>query len=99
MSAECKIATVFLVLAGLVSRALAADSRQLTLAEAVQLAIHQNRALRIARLNVDESEEKKAIARSGYFPHISNQSSFLHTTSVQNIEIPAGAFGVFSSVG
>jgi len=62
--------------------AAAANARQLTLTEAVQLALHQNRTLKIARLKVEENEQKKASAKASYFPEIKNQSSFLHTTSV-----------------
>ena len=81
------------------SHALAADIRQLTLQEAVQLALRQNRALKIARLKLVENEQKKAAAKSGYFPELKNQSSFLHTTALENIEIPAGAFGLIPNVG
>ncbi|HTU32565.1 MAG TPA: TolC family protein [Candidatus Acidoferrum sp.] len=77
----------------------AADTRELTLTEAVHLAMVQNRALKIARLKVTETEQKKAAAKSGYFPEITNQSSFLHTTAFQNIEIPAGAFGISPGLG
>src|SRR5579863_4447297 len=71
----------------------AADIRRLTLTEAVQLAIGQNRSLKIARLKVVENEQKKAGERSSYFPSITNQSNVLHVTELQNIGIPAGAFG------
>ena len=40
-----------------------------------------------------ENEQKKAGERSAYFPAITNQSNALHITELQNIEIPAGAFG------
>jgi len=72
----------------------AAEVRKITLAEAVDLAIHQNHALKIARLKVAENEQKKAGERSSYFPRITNQSSFLHVTDLENITIPAGALGV-----
>ena len=81
------------------SQALAADARQLTLTEAVQLALGQNRELKIARLKVEEYEQKKASAKASYFPEIKNQSSFLHTTAVENINIPRGAFGPVSNAG
>lgn len=71
----------------------AAEVRHLTLNEAVHLAISQNRALKIARLKVAENEQKKAGQRSDYFPSITNQSNILHVTELQNISIPAGAFG------
>ncbi len=71
----------------------AADTRRLTLTEAVHLAISQNRALRIARLKVTGNEHKKAGEHSAYFPTLSNQTNALHITDLQIIEIPAGTFG------
>jgi len=79
--------------------AFAADSMKLTLSDAVRLALSQNHALKIARLKVRENEQKKAGARSDYFPHIKNESSFLHTTALENLEIPQGAFGVIPNAG
>jgi outer membrane protein TolC len=79
--------------------AFAADSVSLTLPEAVRLALAQNRELKIARLKVQENEQKKLSARASYFPEIKNQSSFVHTTSLENIEIPAGAFGLYPNIG
>ncbi len=79
--------------------AFAADAKKLTLADAVQLALSQNHALKIARLKVAENEQKKAGARADYFPKIKNESNFLHVTSLENIDIPQGAFGVFPSIG
>ena len=80
-------------------QALAADTRRVTLTDAVQLALSQNRALKIARLKVVENEQKKAATKASYFPEIKNQSSFFHTTAVENIGIPSGAFGVFPNAG
>jgi outer membrane protein TolC len=71
----------------------AADMRRLTLTEAVHLALAQNRALKIGRLKVLENEQKKAGERSAYFPTLTNQSNVLHITQLQQIDIPAGAFG------
>jgi outer membrane protein TolC len=71
----------------------AADVRHLTLEEAVRLAISQNRELKIARLKVTESEQKKAGEHSGYFPQLTNQSNALHITALQNVLVPPGAFG------
>jgi outer membrane protein TolC len=72
----------------------AAEVRHLTLTEVVHLAIAQNRGLKIERLKVIENEQKKAGQRSAYFPSLTNQSNILHVTDLQNISIPAGAFGV-----
>ena len=71
----------------------AAETRRLTLTEAVHLAIAKNRSLKIARLKVAENEQKKAGDRSEYFPRITNQSNVRHTTELENITLPAGAFG------
>ena len=72
---------------------------KLKLSEAVRLALDQNRALKIARLKVVESEQKKTAAKSNYFPEIKNQSAAGHTTAEGNIEIPAGAFGEIRNAG
>ena len=80
-------------------QALAAEPRRLTLTEAVQLALSQNRELKIARLKVVENEQKKVGAKSSYFPTIKNESNFLHTTALENIQIPTGAFGQIPNAG
>ena len=74
----------------------AAEPRHLTLTDAVHLAIAQNRALKIARLKVTENDQKKAGEHSAYFPTLTNQSNALHITELQQVGIPAGAFGVVS---
>ena len=76
--------------------ALAGERRRLTLAEAVRLALEQNRSLKIARLKVQENTYKKDAARSAYFPTITNQSNALHISELQALTIPAGAFGTIS---
>jgi len=73
--------------------AAAPETVSLTLPEAVKLALAQNRAIKLARLKVREKEQKKAGAKTDYFPSLKNESSFLHVTSLQNIDIPRGAFG------
>jgi len=70
---------------------LANEARHLTLTEAVQLALQQNRTLKIARFKVQENEHRKEAARSDYLPTITNQSNLLHITELQDISIPAGA--------
>jgi len=77
-----------------VAQQYAADIRHLTLPEAVHLALAQNRVLKIARLKVLENEQKKAGEHSAYFPALTNQSNVLHITELQQIDVPAGAFGV-----
>jgi outer membrane protein TolC len=76
----------------------AADVVRLTLTDAIQLAISQNRVLKIASLKVTEMEHKKAGEHSGYFPTIANQSNALHITDLQVVEIPVGGLGVAAGV-
>jgi outer membrane protein TolC len=71
----------------------------LTLSQAIDLALKQNRSLKLAQLGVADSEHKKEIARSAYFPHIKNESSILHVTELAGVEVPAGAFGVPPATG
>jgi outer membrane protein TolC len=73
--------------------ALTAQVRQITLGEAVRLALAQNRTLKIARLKIQENEQRKQGARSDYFPTITNHSDALHISELQNISIPAGTLG------
>lgn len=72
---------------------------ELTLPQAIDLALKQNRDLKLAQLSVVDSEHKKEIARSDYFPHIKNESAVLHLTELAGVEVPAGAFGNHASTG
>ena len=76
----------------------AAEVKKLTMAEAVQLALKQNRTLKIARLQVQETREKKAGAKSLYFPTLKNESNLLHTSELENIVIPAASFGTIPGI-
>jgi len=71
----------------------------LTLRQAVDLAMQHNRRLRLARLAVEQSKTKQSIAKSNYYPHISNQSTALYITELEGVTIPAGAFGSPSATG
>ncbi len=71
----------------------------LSLQQAIDLALQQNRDIKLAQLGVIDSEHKKEIARSAYFPHIKNESSILHITELAGVEIPAGAFGTHPDTG
>jgi outer membrane protein TolC len=69
-------------------------SRHVTLQEAVQLALKHNHDIRIAGYTVEEKQHAKEVAKSSYFPSIRNDSSFLHLTDTQLIEINPGSLGV-----
>jgi len=68
--------------------------RTISLHEAVEMALHHNHFVRIASLHVEEEQHAKDVARSAYLPVLRNDSTFLHVTDTQNIEIQAGALGV-----
>src|SRR6266850_5935204 len=75
----------------------AAAPRRITLREALDLAAQNNHRVRMARLTVDERQRAKDVARSGYFPVVRTDSSFLHVTDTQLVEIPSGSLGAFGS--
>lgn len=68
--------------------------RQITLQEAVQLALKHNHDIRLAGYTVEETQHMKEIARSAYFPSIRNDSSFEHVTATETVQINAGALGI-----
>jgi outer membrane protein TolC len=70
-----------------------APSRHITLQEAVQLALKHNHNVRIAQYGVDEKQHAKEAAKSSYFPSIRNDSSFMHLTDTQLIQIAPGSLG------
>jgi outer membrane protein TolC len=72
----------------------APSARRITLREAVDLALASNHAVRLAQLSVDEKDRAKDVARSGYFPQVRNETTVVHLTDTQLIEIPAGGLGV-----
>jgi outer membrane protein TolC len=99
----CKTIQLLSVLASLVAGQSAMGQNnapmQLTLSQAIDLALKQNRDIKLAQLAVVDSQHKKEIARSDYFPHIRNQSSVLHITDLAGVNIPAGAFGNHPDTG
>ena len=72
----------------------APPSRHMTLQEAVQLALKHNHDIRIAGYTVEEKRQAKEVAKSSYFPSIRNDSSFMHVTDTQLVQINAGSLGL-----
>ena len=72
----------------------ASPPRHITLQEAVQLALKRNHDIRIAGYTVEEKERAKQVARSSYFPSIRNDSSFMHLTDTQLIQVKPGILGL-----
>jgi outer membrane protein TolC len=75
------------------ARSYAGDIRKLTLQDAVQLAISQNRSLKIARLKLKEAEQRKVEQRSSYFPELTDHAKADENTGIEHVAIPAGALG------
>ena len=65
-------------------------TRMITLREAVGLALKNNHVVRIAGHEVEANQHAKDVAKSAYFPSVKNDSSVIHVTDTQFIEIPAG---------
>jgi outer membrane protein TolC len=69
--------------------------RRITLREALDLASVNNHRVRLARLAVDEKQRARDVAKSGYFPVVRADSSFMHVSDTQLVELPAGSLGNF----
>jgi outer membrane protein TolC len=68
--------------------------RQISLDEAVQLALKHNHVIRINQFKVEEKQHTKDLARSAYFPLLRNDSNLARVTDTQFIGIPAGSLGI-----
>jgi outer membrane protein TolC len=72
---------------------------QLTLQQAINLALKQNHSIRLRSLSIEQMQSKKDEARADYLPQIKASGSVLHITELAGVEIPAGAFGSYPSTG
>jgi outer membrane protein TolC len=72
---------------------------ELTLSQAIDLALRQNRGLKLTQLAVVDSEQKKKIVQADYFPNIKNESTMFHITEVQQLVIPEGSLGTLAVTG
>ena len=93
-------AALIIVLAFLLGSGQAlAETRKLTLDEAVTLAVAQNSSLKIAGAKVRELREKRKSVRSDYFPHLTNDTNAFHITNNQLVTVPAGSLGTVPGLG
>jgi outer membrane protein TolC len=76
-----------------------ANPMQLTLEQAINLALKQNHSVRLRSLSVEQMQSRKDEAKSNYLPQIKASGSVLHVTQFEGVEIPAGAFGSYQSTG
>ena len=90
------VAVLLAVVCGSVAHA---QSRKLTLEEAVALATQHNSTVKIAADKVKEMDAKVHQARAGFFASLSNDSNAAHIANQQSIDIPQGALGVYPQIG
>jgi outer membrane protein TolC len=76
-----------------------ANPMQLSLEQAINLALKQNHSIHLRSLSVDQMQSKKDEARSNYLPQIKASGGVLHVTELEGVAIPAGAFGSYPSTG
>lgn len=88
-----------LILALAVPGALGAETRRVTLEEALAMARGQNAIVKIQRLRVRESERKRDALRANAFPRLSNESSLIYNSQLQNVALPRGFLGVLPQLG
>jgi outer membrane protein TolC len=69
------------------------SARHITLHEAVQLALQHNHNVHIAADNVEAKQRATEVAKSAYLPSIRNESTFIHVTDTQLVELRAGSLG------
>jgi outer membrane protein TolC len=72
---------------------------ELTLQQAIDLALRQNRSVKLAQLGVVANEQKKTIAHADYLPNIKNESTAFHVTEVEQLVIPEGSLGTLATTG
>jgi multidrug efflux pump subunit AcrB/outer membrane protein TolC len=76
-----------------------AETRRITLDEAVALATQQNSTVKLAHLKEKEMRARVTEARANYFPVLSNDSDAAHLSNIEHMEIPMGALGVYPIPG
>jgi outer membrane protein TolC len=76
-----------------------ANPMQLTLEQAINLALKQNHSVHLRSLSVEQMQSKKDEARSNYLPQIKTNGSVLHVTELAGVEISSGALGSYPSTG
>jgi outer membrane protein TolC len=88
------LAAVVLLVLFAFAGAARAETRRITLDEAVALATKQNSTVKLAHLKEKEMHARVTEARANYFPVLSNESDAAHLRSIEHLEIPMGALGV-----
>jgi outer membrane protein len=77
----------------------ARPSERLSLEQAVQLAVENNRQLGSARLQIAKADDQVAIARTRRLPVFSTETQASQLLSPVSFAFPAGSFGEFPATG
>jgi multidrug efflux pump subunit AcrB len=76
-----------------------AQSRSITLDEALQLASKQNSLVKIAGDKAKEADARVIQARANYFPVVTNQTLATHLNQTEFLTIDKGALGSYGATG
>ena len=93
------IATPVLLLLLLFATPSQAQTRSITLDEAIQLASKQNSLVKMAGDKAKEADARLTQARANYFPVITNQTMATHFNQTEFLTIPKGALGAYGATG
>jgi multidrug efflux pump subunit AcrB/outer membrane protein TolC len=88
-----------LLLLSLVAASSRAQSRPITLDEAILLAGKQNSLVKMASDKTKEADARVIQARANYFPVINNQTMATHLNQTEFLTIPKGALGTYGATG
>ncbi|ARS37550.1 TolC family protein [Pontibacter actiniarum] len=90
-----RLCSCFILVLAAANVAAAQDIRTLSLQEAQDLALEQNRLLRIAREQVEESEQKVKEAQSRQYPLVYATGGYTYNGVTEDVVLPMGALGVY----
>ncbi len=76
-----------------------AQTRRITLDEAVAMATRQSSPVKLAHLKHKEMHARVGEARANYFPVLTNDSTAAHLQNIEHMVIPMGALGVYPATG
>lgn len=76
-----------------------AQTRLITLDQAIQLATRQNSLVKMAGDKAKEADARVTQARANYFPVVTNQSAVTHFNQSEFLTIDKGALGSFAATG
>jgi outer membrane protein TolC len=87
------VATMLIAALFLAANPASAETKRLTLTEAVDLALKGNSALKIARFKVDEKGKTVDSASANYYPHLANYSLYQGASESNLVTIPLPGIG------